>query len=266
MPLIITPEADGGLKFTIAPGAEFRQPAAPEFVRMLEPTLIMQGSAANVADLADKLIQFQQDDNLSDAGRERKVAPLRAEAIKVVADAWAGISSYEAHIDKLEAALIKLPELDPTHSAAAVEDREVRDWWRALPAQDRLKLLERIDNESGHERLMIALLRSPVPQMQLDHEVEIVRGVWRRSARLNDPVAAERVDSGRIAIDWARRGAAQLGAVGMRALGIERDMALQTIVASDDQRTLSGFGVFGFSEADVVRQQRVHEMRTRLAS
>ncbi len=266
MPLTITTEESGDLKFSIAPGQHFLQPAADDSIRSLEPAIFMHGAASNIADAADEVLKVQGDENLSATGRERKLAPLRTAAVELLAQTWSGFANYEAHIEKREAQLFALPGLDPTHTAAAIEDREVRDWWRALPTETRAKLLHKVDNEPGHERLMIALLRSPLAMMQLDHEVTFVQAVWRRTARLNNPAEAEAIDSGRQAIEWARRGAAQLAYVGMRVIGGERASILETLVASKEERVRRGFGAFGFGEVDFERQRRVHEHRSRKAA
>lgn len=266
MPLTITKEADGQLKFAIGHDQTFIQPAAPDFIQQLEPFVFMQGAASNIADVVDEVASVRGNDNLSKAGIERQITPLRARAVENLAQVWAGFANYEAHIERRDAALVALPQLDPGHAAAAIEDREVRDWWRAQSMEARPKLLEKISSEPGHERLMIALLRSPVAMMNLDHEVAFVRDVWRRNARLNNPAEAEMIDAGRIAVEWSRRGLQQLAAVGMRVIGSERESILQTVLASKEERVRQGYGVFGFGEIDVERHRRVQAYTSRQAA
>ena len=61
-----------------------------------------------------------------------------------------------------EQALYAVPELDPSAAAVAIEDREMRDWWRSLPTRERKEMLDHIkDAPDQHQRLAIALLRAP---------------------------------------------------------------------------------------------------------
>jgi len=263
MPLQKTTETSGSVVYAFPTGHRFHHQAAPDHLRALEPVLVFEAMAELLGELGDKQSAIHRNETLSDIGRSRQLEPLRTDFIRRLAAVSSQMDGYAESLDKREATLTRVPSLDPTHSAMAIEDREVRDWWRSLSMDDRTKLLSRIDNEPGHDRLMIALMRAPVAQMQLDHEVALVRSVWNRTKRLDNPVEAEAVDSGRAALDWGRRGLAHVAGITSSVVDLEPALVLRTIVASDDDMTRKGFGVFGFDALQAAQQRRIVEHQQR---
>lgn len=190
------------------------------------------------------------DPHLSSAGRAHKSRPVDDEIIGRVAAAWSQVESYARHIDNREAALLALPELDPTAAAVAVEDRECRDWWRALPTEEKARMLARIDAEpEKHQRLAIALLRSPLPLAMLDGEVNFVRDVWNRGRRAGNPEEAAAIDEGRAGVAYAQEILLHAGAVATQSIGLNREQVIDTVTANRLE-TGTGYRAFGFSDQD----------------
>lgn len=229
-----------------------------------EPVVVAE-SAASVVD--DRMLAHQQihaDPHLSSAGREHKSQPIKQEIIGRVAASWSQVESYENHIDNREAALLALPVLDPTAAAVAIEDREIRDWWRALPAEERVRALAKIGDEpEEHQRLAIALLRSPIPLASLDGEVKFVREVWNAGRRAGNPSEAAAIGEGREGVEYAKRLIATTAAVATQFLDMKRDQIIDTVLMNTLE-TGTGYRAFGFGGEDVATAQRRIDARRHL--
>ncbi|WP_218510614.1 hypothetical protein [Variovorax sp. dw_308] len=219
-----------------------------------EPLMYFEGQLSLLDTFVEESALIHGDAMLSPLGKEQKLLPKQKERIEGVSRAWASIENYEQSLDRREAEMLRVPNLDPTHTAMAIEDREMRDWWARQDSDTRTKLLNQIGDEPGHDRMMIALLRSPVPQ--LDHEVKFVRDVWNRSKRLENLPEAESISSGRAAVEWARRGVTTVAALARQVIGWNDDRTLHTLISSEEERVQKGFGVFGYGQATVVRMRQ----------
>lgn len=260
MPIVTTiDEATGGLHYTLPGSMRFAMPPLHESERQCLSIVMFDSAVHGLGEYLDAAPAILNDRELSELGRTKKIEPLQAKLVLGTVQVDTMLDRDEAHFDKLERELLAVPKLEATYTAMAVEDAEARSWWRSQPAEERAKLMKRIESEPGHERLMIALMRSPVPQ--LEHEVQFVADVWKRLKRQDNPGQALAIDRGRANVEWARRGVRQVAGLAKNALKWDEQRILRTVLTSTDPNHHSGFKVFGISPmaAEVVKRAMAHE-------
>jgi hypothetical protein len=246
------------------PGAlgRFSMPAIHESEAGTLPVLLFTGAVEELGTYGDKIPAIANDRDLSEIGRAKKLEPLQRDLVLRMANVDAQLDRDAAHFDKREAALLAVPKLENTYTAMAVEDVEARQWWREQPVEERAKLLKRIESEPGHERLMIALMRSPVPQ--LDLEVKFVADVWKRAKRLENPAEALAIDAGRQGVEWGRRGISQVAAITKRVLQWDDQRIVRTMLSSADPDHHRGLKVFGIDPMAAERVKRAIAAESRV--
>jgi hypothetical protein len=265
MPVTITKDTSTRHTHYKLPGSvgEFSMPAIPESEAHTLPVLKFNAAVKALGDYADKASAIVGDRELSDLGRTKRLEPLQTQLVLQMAGADAQLDREVAHFDKRESDLLAVPKLDPTHAAVAVEDRELRGWWRQQSAEERSAHLQRIASEPGHERLMIAMMRSPVPQ--LDHEVKFIADVWKSVKRLDNPGEALAIDQGRSNLEWARRGVAQVAGLTRMALQWDDKRVVRTVLNSADPDHHGAFKVFGIDAMAAEAAKRSIESESRIA-
>lgn len=204
-----------------------------------------------------KLKAISGDNTLSTLGVEQKSDPVKAELLGRVASGAGQIRLFENTITNMENELYALPSIEQGHAVAAIEDREIRDWWRSLEGQKRMQMLDQIQSDAGqHERLMIALLRAPTPLAMLDHETKLVREVWKEAKRAADPDTAARIELDRQQVETSRRGLGHLAGIARRVAGWDGDGTLRALIKSPFEPVAHGFDVFGFDSKQVAGMRR----------
>lgn len=240
-----------------------RQIQAPRWTspKVTEPVVIADAVLEIIDERLTARRAIYKDPHLSSAGRAHKSRPVDEEILGRVAAAWSQVESYATHIDNREAALLALPTLDPTAAACAIEDREVRDWWRSIPTEERVRMLAGIDAEpEKHGRLAIALLRSPLPLAMLDGEVNFVRDVWNRAKRAGNPEEAAFIDHGRAAVTYAQEIVLHTAAVAQHSIGLDLHAVADTLTVSKLE-VGTGYRAFGLSDQDAAAsRQRVEAL------
>lgn len=207
------------------------------------------------ADLVVQSKKIMSDFRYSEQGKAEKLEPFQAKAIEMVAHAWDGLTDYENSLNSREEKIIAFHGIDPSHSALAIEDREIRDWWRSLPAADRAKMLGSIQNETGHDRIMLALLRSPVAL--IDHEIKSIRNSWEKARRAENPDEVFAIDEGRKGIEWARRALAIVGVFAKRASGWDNSRIMKRLLMSERDSVKRGYFAFGLTDYHAAETRRI---------
>lgn len=219
------------------------------------PAVMFHGAASRLGEIADQRRSVKSDPNLSELGREAKLEPLRKEAVLQVARVDAILDDEEAHWTKREESLLAVPQIDPGHSVAAIEAREIRDWFRALSPEERAKVMDQMDNEPGHEKTILALLRSPIPQLEMC--VQMARSIWDRTRRLENVAEALAIDQGRANLEWARRGAAHLAGMTKNMVGWSDDKVARALLSDENQKLHNSAKVFGIDARTVEKTKSV---------
>lgn len=174
--------------------------------------------------------------------------------MEVIASSWTALDDEERFIAEREAKLLAVPTIAPSNSVAAIEAREIRDHWRTMSLSERTAALATIDREAGHEKLMLALMRSPVAQA--DHEVKAVREVWNRTQRLSNPGEALSIEQGRANIAHARLCLAHAAGIAKRITGFDGNKVLSKLLASQNAHAQRGIAAFGVTPQDAARERR----------
>lgn len=247
MPIEVTKgDANGETHYTL-PGSygRFAMPPLHDSERQTLSILMFDVSVQGLGEYLDSAPAILNDRDLSELGRIKKLEPLQTKLVLGTAHVDAQLDRDAVHFDKLEKELLAIPTLDPSHAAMAIESREIRDWWRQQSPKEQSKLLKRVETEPGHEKFMLALMRSPVPQ--LDDHVKVVTDVWKRLKRLDNPGKALEIDRGRENVKWARRGVLQVAGLAKNALNWDERRIVRAVLNSPDPDHHSGFKVFGIS-------------------
>lgn len=228
------------------------------------PITLLHGAGTLVGEAFAKLKVITGDRTLSPLGIEQKADPVKAEALGRIAAAAMQLQNFDDSISARETSLYAVPTLDPTAAAVAIEDREIRDWWRSMETKQRNSTLQSIEaNPEQHERLMIALLRAPAPLAILDHETKFVMNAWKDAKRANSPELAAQIDIDRALVETARRGLSHLAGISKQATGWQADKVLKTIVSSQFEPARTGYQIFGFNETQAVRARALNEFESR---
>ncbi|WP_293395545.1 hypothetical protein, partial [Nevskia sp.] len=169
------------------------------------------------------------------------------------------VDGFEKRILAREQALVKLPTLDPTHSAAAAENIEIRTWWRSQSQADRLRMMETFESNPETVRIQMALLLSPIALV--DIEAQRIREIWSDTKRALNPEEAAFIDTGKASIEWAQRGIAQLGGIARRITNMGNQEILSTIVSHPSEGRQRGYKAFGFNDHSAAEMKRYLEIK-----
>lgn len=244
--------SESGTVVKLMGGHRFEIGAIAEADLTSEPIRLFYSAGQIVDQAIEQLKKLGADPTLSTLGIEQKAEPVKADVVSRVAAAAGQVRLFENGITNMELQLYAVPEIDPGNSVAAIEDREVRDWWRSMSLQDRQKMLGQVQSESAqHERLMIALMRAPTPLALLDHETKFVRNAWKEAKRANDPITAARIDADRKLVETTRRGLVTLASITSTTMGWKAEKTLRTLVTSPYETVKYGYDIFGFNPAQV---------------
>lgn len=253
--------SESGTVVNLVGGHRFEMGAIAEADLVSEPIRLFYSAGQIVGQAIEHLKTLGADPTLSILGVEQKAEPVKADVIGRVAAAAGQVRLFENGITNMELQLYAVPGIDPGNSVVAIEDREIRDWWRSMGNQDRLKMLDQVQSEPvRHERLMIALMRAPTPLALLDHETKFVGEVWKEAKRASNPNTAARIDADRQLVETARRGLGHLAAITAMAMEWKAEKTLRALITSPFETVKYGYDVFGFD------QRQVANMHQRIAT
>jgi hypothetical protein len=191
--------------------------------------------------------------NLSDQGKEAELLAPRTQAAIGIAAGYAQTLDYDAKVDKSEEEMLKVPAA--VGAEAVLEDQELRRWFMGLDLPKRMALVQKMEQGPELARLSVALLRGPATLMIADAELKLVRDLWDKQARMNDPRSALMIAGARATAEWVRRSLAHLGGLSARALGWDRMRILRAIVESKNPKARQGLAVYGLGEQQAALMQ-----------
>ncbi len=157
------------------------------------------------------------DNHLSEVGKNKRLEAVRAESLRGIGNAFQYVEMAEENAIKAEAALYAVPQVDPTHSADAIQDREIRDWMRSLDVNQRTDILREIIND-GHERILLALCRSPIP---CGVPEKIAKQTWRDNVERKFPEKAKQVADQKASVEWARIAIGSAAKIAAKTSGLD---------------------------------------------
>ncbi|WP_371231485.1 hypothetical protein ACAW63_02635 [Pseudomonas sp. QE6] len=244
--------SDSGTVVNLLGGHRFELPVITDGDLTSYPIQVFHNSLPIVGEAITQLKAIGDDRTLSSLGVEQKSDPVKAELVGRIASGAGQIRLFENTITNAENHLYALPSIEQGHTVAAIEDREIRDWWRSMKNQDRLQMLDQVQGDPAkHERLMIALLRAPAPLALLDHETKFMREVWKEAKRSADPDTAARIQLDRQHVEIARRGMGHIAGIAGRVIGWKAENTLRALIKSPFEPAQNGFDIFGFTPTQV---------------
>lgn len=265
--IILVTEKDGSFTYELPNKLSFTMPALGSETARDKARDFIDPVLTELVELSACDERLRADRSLSDFGREERLEPKRGSLVERVSAASVAVEVYEKELQEREDKLTAVPKLDQVHAVMAIEDREIRDWWRAVPADKRPQLTDQLANEPSNERIVVALLRSPVGG--IDIELKYFSEVWKRNKRLGNPAEALAIDDGRAAVEWARRGLAQAAARTQMTIGRERwnnERIAGQLLDSKNEYSKKGFEVFAISDRDMAMAAAKRNQRLGLRS
>jgi hypothetical protein len=219
----------------------------------LEPRGSFENGLNSFAALLTDQRKILEDDSLSSVGLERQLSPVQGSAVTAMAASWHSVDRYEQGLNVREQILLAVPQVAESNTASAIADREIRDWWRGLSVEDRAKYITSFNESPEHQRIEIALLRSPIAMV--DWEIKAVRESWNRGRRLENVGEAAAIELGRASVEWARRGLAQLAGLTMVATKWDGERVLRNLLGSTNEFAQKGYAAFGLSDSEAKQMQ-----------
>jgi hypothetical protein len=259
MPIITTNLDDGSTRHQIeGTGLTFAMPAAESLVLVDNAARHYLSALTELDEFIGHRSKVSSDAHLSPVGRESKLRPYAEKLIDRQAQVWGSLAGEEVRLNSTEAELLAPPALDNGHTVMGIEDSEVRSYWRGLPTGDRMKILDQMQADpERHTRIALALLRSPIEL--IDHEAQMVRAVWDARQRAKNPEKAMLIDVKRKAIEYGRRGAAQVASMALVQSGIKADEVRVRLATHTDEMARNGFGAFGFNAQQMQRERLLQQ-------
>lgn len=214
-------------------------------------------TANHVLDQVDALHTLRQEVNndpmLSPRGKATQLAKPTANMLKGIA-AGAGVNlENRKSVDIREAKMLAVPAIAPSDAAAAAVDVEIRQWWRAMPANERWDMIKKFNESPDHQRIEAALLRSPVAMA--DPELLAIREGRNRQARIENDAEDIAIERDRAALDWSDTAIAQAAGCALSLSDMSKADLLRTVVTGNNPMA-DGAYVFGFSQDEIDAAKR----------
>jgi len=156
-----------------------------------------------LAELAAAIANATRDGRLTPAGVAALLGPARMAALLAIAASGAALDNIAAELAAAESDLYAAPPIASGDMQAALDAREVREWFNALTQEQRLALLDRIMKaDPTTDALLLALRRSPVP-LPIPAD-EIVEHAWCTLIAKREPDRAAALTVAKENHEWAR--------------------------------------------------------------
>lgn len=190
-------QSDRASVYTLSSGKTFAIPHVPDVGQEMHMAAKPIRDAGKALAALEQARQRAKDDrNLSDIGRAKVTDPARAAALAAIQEAAADLDELRHAAAVLERQVFGPPVLEPTDAVAAIVDREIRDYLRALPPGDRAASIKEL---GGSSAMLAAVLRSPIP---LPVFSDYAAKLWREVQAVAHPKAAE-LSGRQSALAWA---------------------------------------------------------------
>lgn len=149
--------------------------------------------------------KVQRDEDLSPAGKAKKLAEIDATTWRYLANKKDRLAERHRDIEDKTTALMAIGKA--TDSAERWHDREIRDWWGSLDMKARFELIAKVQqNPAEYDAVVKAILRSPIPGALEGREAAELRSLNAQIRRLENPALASEIDEGRAFLEAAQMG------------------------------------------------------------
>ncbi|APD38429.1 hypothetical protein [Burkholderia pseudomallei] len=235
-------------------GHAFDIPAFPDSTGSSnEAQAVAAAMWSHVTEYVPQVSAIKGDRRFSDYGRAEHLEPIAETAHLRIIGAWHNLNGFEKSIDSREKALVGVPSIDPANFMAQLEDREIREWWSRQDVKTRADQMRLMAEGGESERVALAVLRSPIPQG--DVEKSTFRAMWEDSRRAANPIEAERIALGRKSIEWTERNLHYANTVIKAVSGWDKDRILKHAITAQDG-TFKPYALkLGFSKQDIAHAE-----------
>ncbi|WP_371233613.1 hypothetical protein ACAW63_10915 [Pseudomonas sp. QE6] len=192
-----------------------------------------------------------KDPLLSEAGKEAKLKDFRLRALDTLAIQLEGVEKFSEGIQRAEEELYRVPELHPQNAAEAIIDREIRDYFRGLSANEKTKILNEMKASPKYERMEIALLRAPY--IGVDWQTKDVRESWNERRRQADPAAAHAIQVFKDQLEWGQKAMSFIAGIGVKSCGL-KDETIKVLVRAGRDKAAKAFG---FTQEQIEHTRRI---------
>jgi hypothetical protein len=262
MPTITTKNEDGSTSLRLIDGRKFTIPKHPdaEVDPADVPGTIIEVALQTLNSLADKTHSVNSDLSLSQIGRHRALEPIQRRSLTLLAQLHGQLAYFGTTLDKRTRDHLAIPTLPPTHTAGALEDWELRDWWRQAGPDERTAVLRRAGTDTQCERVVVALLRSAVP-VAVDAEIKVVSSTWAEVRNAVAPDVHEKIESERRSLEWGKQQLALLASMVYQLVlvhGAADKLGLLRVLQEDeDERVQKGAWLYAYQPNEIANMQRV---------
>src|SRR6185295_2986473 len=153
MPTITTKNDDGSTSYRLIGGRSFTIPKNADVDPHDVPGIIVAVAVDTLSGLADKTHSVDTDLTLSQVGRWRALEAIQRASITRIAQLHGQLVAFEEGLDKRVRVHLAIPVLPPTLVGAALEDAEIRAWWKQAGADDKERVLRNAATDSQCERV-----------------------------------------------------------------------------------------------------------------
>jgi hypothetical protein len=251
---------DGSTSYVLVTGRKFTIQPHPDVDGADIPGSIIAAALDTLNELADKTHDVQSDINLSRVGRNRQLDTLQRGAIVKMGVFHGQLADFEKDLQQQEREHLAIPPLLLTQTVPALEDIEVRQWWRGAAANQKEAVLLNAPTDAQCQRVLVAFLRSPIPAIS-DAETRMMQGAWANVRDAAAPEVREAIDGARRSLSWARGSLALIASIVYNLVLTygERDATalLRLTQQDDDQRVRDGATIFGYASTEILRMQRL---------
>jgi hypothetical protein len=262
MPTITTKNDDGSTSHRLINGRSFTMPRHPDAdVDASDvPGTIIEVALQTLNSLADKTQSVNSDLSLSQLGRHRALEPIQRRSLTLLAQLHGQLAFFEGTLDKRTREHLAIPVLPPTHTAGALEDWELRDWWRQAEATDRTAVLRRAGTDAQCERVIVALLRSAVP-VAVDAEMKLISSTWAEVRNAAGPEVHEKIEAERRSLAWGKHQLALVASMVYQLVLVhgaaDRLGLLRILQEDDDERVQKGAWLYAYQPNEIANTQRI---------
>lgn len=213
----------------------------------------LRASIDTLDDAKLKTVEINADPQLSDIGKTNKLRPIYQDLIETIAGCHVALGQFELRLKKREADFYAVPELAPGNSVAAMQEYEIRGWWREQPYQARLDMIHAFKKGEGDlkkladlERIQLALMRSPVALV--DAESKLANEAWRELRDQVNPAQAAALKANAESLEWGQRGLKITAGLATILTGYKQHEVLDVIVNCKIETKRVGYGIFGIND------------------
>lgn len=192
---------------------------------------------------------ISRNDDISPVGKERRLQPVREEAIKTLVGVVRSFDYHDRQVQQMEVSRYVLPERSPGNFIRQLEDMEIRQRIHAM-SKDEFNQLGRAlnDGEEGAAVLMEAVLRSPLKD--IGRLEGFARNGWKKLIDARDPDGIEIIQQQMAQIEWAKRITGPFQTMLIKELGFDRHQLFGYVDMCPE--------LFGF-EADEVKMIKLQK-------